>query len=55
MIDETFDNLMIALENNSEPQLDEAVEKLCSFGHSSGTDLAIGVLFAINLKEKLVW
>jgi hypothetical protein len=55
MIDETFDNLMIALENNSEPQLDEAVEKICSFGHSSGTDLAIGVLFAINLKEKLVW
>ncbi len=55
MVDENTDELMTALRTGSQRRLDHAVEELCRVGHSSGTDLAIGVLTALKLMEERIW
>lgn len=55
MVDENTDGLMTALSTGSQRRLDHAVEGLCRMGHSSGTDLAIGVLTALKLMEERIW
>jgi hypothetical protein len=52
MIDENLDSLYINLQDDSINCLDKAVEKVCTIGHSSGTDLAIGVLTALRIMEE---
>jgi len=55
LIDENTDDLITALSQGSPTRLDEAVERLSRTGHSSGTDLAVGVLVALRLMEKSKW
>lgn len=51
LVDENTDDLITALSKGSLNQMDNAVERLCRIGHSSGTDIAIGVLVALKIME----